>query len=156
MNTWEIIQKDIRRIDKNALAYLTKIEKLPHQHGLQVAAYLWEGSCTTTNDIWYTLCRGLLWKIPLHWLKTYCEQILQIMDVDWQDDFIYHQACATFAHQTDILKTLLAWGKAHGLVQEAAEWESIDFQTQYYTQTMEHFSHLCTYYSICLSDGAQK
>lgn len=156
MNTWEIIQKDINHIDKNALTYLTEPEKLPHQHSLQIASYLWEGSCTTTNDIWYTLCRGLLYQIPLHWLKTHCEQILQMMDVDWQDDFVYHQVRATFAHQPNILQICIAWGKTHGMTQETTEWETTGIQTQYYTQTMEHFSHLCTYYPICLSDGAQK
>lgn len=156
MYAWEMIQKEILKINTNGMQYLTNIEKLPHEHALQIAAYLWECCCTTDNDFWYTIARGLLWNIPLHWTQHYTTQILQIMDVNWQDDFEYNNACVVFAHQPEILQILIDWGKQNGMTEDATEWEKIGCQTKYFTQTMAEFERLCDVYQIRLSFGCKK
>ena len=110
------------------------IDTLPHEKAICIAAYLWKGCFQSTNDVWITICSGLLHEIPTEWLRLHIMEILDSATVDWNDDFEFYNLCAAFYHVPEILEQILAYAERKNPENHAAEWIS-DVREMAGTQT---------------------
>lgn len=141
------IKKSLAKIHPDSIRQLSKIDQLPTEKAVQVAAYLWLNCCTTDNDIWYTSSRGLLWEIPNIWIADNIDAILDQMPIDWLDDFEYANLCATFCHVPEILQTLITKGKEQITAPEVLEYAEAyeeflpEGNSDIYCKTMEMYAY---------------
>ena len=118
----EKIREDLENIEPRWLDKLSRMDALPLEKAVRIAAYLWEGCFQSSNDAWIILCGGLLYKIPPEWLETHIRQVLDRIRIDWNDSFEFYNLCAAVCHMPDVLKTVLAYAEKKITAEHAQEW----------------------------------
>lgn len=98
----EKINEDLNNIYPQSIDMLRNIDAIPYDKALRIAAYLWEGCFHSTNELWIYLCSGLLYRIPEKWITENIENILPVIDIDWEDDFEYYNLFPVFYHIPEI------------------------------------------------------
>lgn len=81
------IREDLDNLYPNCLSRLCRIETIPHEKAIKIVSYLWEGCFQSSNDIWIIVCSGLLYKIPVKWIDENMREIIDIINIDWNNDF---------------------------------------------------------------------
>lgn len=98
----ERINKDLNNIYPQSIDILKNIDTIPHDKALRITAYLWEGCFQSTNELWIYLCGGLLYRLPEKWILANIENILSVIEINWEDDFEYYNLFPVFYHIPEI------------------------------------------------------
>ena len=137
------IQEDLENIEPQCLGKLRRVDALPLEKAVRIAAYLWEGCFQSSNDVWVVLCGGLLYMLPAEWLEAHIGEILDCLEVDWSDEFEFCNLCAAFYHLPDILRQILAYAEKRIPEANAGGWIS-DMRERMGSQ--EHFRQMMKYF----------
>lgn len=98
----EKINEDLNNIYPQSIDMLRNIDAIPYDKALKITAYLWEGCFHSTNVWWIYLCSGLLYRIPEKWITENIENILPVIEINWEDDFEYYNLFPVFYHIPEI------------------------------------------------------
>ena len=118
------IREDLENIEPQCLSKLRRINALPQEKAVRIAAYLWEGCFQSSNDIWVTLCGGLLYMLPPEWLEAHVTEVLDRLEIDWHDEFEFYNLCPAFYHLPGALTQILAYAEGRIPKASAGEWLS--------------------------------
>ena len=139
----ETIRENLERISPQCPGCLRRIDELPHEKAVRIAAYLWEGCFQSTNDVWITVCNGLLYEIPLEWFQAHVMEVLDSAAVNWNDDFEFYNLCAVFYHAPEVLVQVLDCAGQRIPEDHADEWLS---DAREMMGTWEHFQMITENY----------
>lgn len=98
----EKISEDLNNIYPHGIDILGSIDTIPYDKALKITAYLWEGCFQSTNELWIYICSGLLYRIPEKWITENVENILSVIEINWEDDFEYYNLFPVFYHIPEI------------------------------------------------------
>lgn len=120
----EKIKSDLNNIYPQCIDILTCIDKVPHEKAIKIASYLCEGCFESSNDTWIVVCSRLLYQIPEKWIEDNIQEILDITNINWNDDFEYYNLCAIFRHIPNVIEQIIDYSKTKIPVNSSEEWIS--------------------------------